>query len=314
LSSLNEHLVTVEGHGRLPFRGDCPLCRAERLSGSIAPAPLVSRRAQAGLAAAVLLASNAAAPTSAFAQKEPDVEHEGQAPDAVIPSEGGDEATDPEFDPGVGLPPDAGSPPDDGEAVDENEAVEGDTLIDPVALEERREDAVVPADPQPPRSDAERRNTSAQPGAPPAPTAPAAPPETSTDPPLPAAHFVEPRPAGAEAGRSAAYGVVVERSRSLPAKAAPPAPQHVPVSTEQPPALGETPAPSARGDTSRASGPRHVVRPGETLWSIARDLLGPDASTAAIAREVHRIWDLNADTIGTGDPDLIVPGQVLVLR
>jgi len=63
-----------------------------------------------------------------------------------------------------------------------------------------------------------------------------------------------------------------------------------------------------RGDRS------HVVLPGESLWSVASDLLGADASPAAIAREVHRLWELNKDRIGTGNPDLLMVGTRLVLR
>jgi hypothetical protein len=55
------------------------------------------------------------------------------------------------------------------------------------------------------------------------------------------------------------------------------------------------------------------VRPGESLWSIARDRLGPRAGRARIAIEVARIWDLNASAIGTGDPDLVMAGQRLRL-
>lgn len=58
----------------------------------------------------------------------------------------------------------------------------------------------------------------------------------------------------------------------------------------------------------------HVVRPGESLWSIARGLRGPGAGGADVGREVSRLWELNADRIGTGDPDLIRVGQRLRLR
>jgi nucleoid-associated protein YgaU len=55
----------------------------------------------------------------------------------------------------------------------------------------------------------------------------------------------------------------------------------------------------------------HVVDQGESLWVIAREALRADASNIEIARYVSRIWDSNAATIGTGDPDLILPGQKL---
>jgi hypothetical protein len=56
------------------------------------------------------------------------------------------------------------------------------------------------------------------------------------------------------------------------------------------------------------------VQAGESLWAIASDLLGRDASAARIAREVHRLWALNKDRIATGDPDLVMIGTRLVLR
>jgi nucleoid-associated protein YgaU len=56
-----------------------------------------------------------------------------------------------------------------------------------------------------------------------------------------------------------------------------------------------------------------VVRTGETLWSIAGDALGPGASPSQIEALVHRLWALNAARIGSGDPDLIRPGQTLTV-
>ena len=53
---------------------------------------------------------------------------------------------------------------------------------------------------------------------------------------------------------------------------------------------------------------------GESLWTIATDLLGRDATAAQVAREVHRLWQLNRDRIATGDPDLLPVGTTLVLR
>jgi resuscitation-promoting factor RpfA len=53
------------------------------------------------------------------------------------------------------------------------------------------------------------------------------------------------------------------------------------------------------------------VQPGDSLWRIAARHLGPDATTAQTAREVNRLWELNQQRIGTGNPDLIFPGQTL---
>ena len=53
---------------------------------------------------------------------------------------------------------------------------------------------------------------------------------------------------------------------------------------------------------------------GESLWSIASDLLGPSASPARIAGEVHRLWQLNRERIATGNPDLLMVGTTLRLQ
>ena len=56
------------------------------------------------------------------------------------------------------------------------------------------------------------------------------------------------------------------------------------------------------------------VRRGESLWSIASDLAGDGASPAQIARVVNRLWELNSERIGTGNPDLLMVGTRLTLR
>jgi LysM repeat protein len=55
-----------------------------------------------------------------------------------------------------------------------------------------------------------------------------------------------------------------------------------------------------------------VVRPGDSLWSISEEHLGPDATPRQIAGEVERIYALNQNQIGS-DPDLIFPGQKFLL-
>jgi nucleoid-associated protein YgaU len=61
-------------------------------------------------------------------------------------------------------------------------------------------------------------------------------------------------------------------------------------------------------------GDTYTVRPGDSLWSIARRLLGKGASPADIAREVDRLWELNRERIATGDPDLLMVGTKLRLQ
>jgi nucleoid-associated protein YgaU len=110
----------------------------------------------------------------------------------------------------------------------------------------------------------------------------------------------------------------------------PPEPERDPGEAESDQLEEETPAPplaAGREEPSRpsigrpaqpaqAAGDRdfEVVQPGDTLWSIARRLLGPDQSDAAVAREAARLWQLNGDRIGTGHPDVLLPGTVLRLR
>jgi hypothetical protein len=57
---------------------------------------------------------------------------------------------------------------------------------------------------------------------------------------------------------------------------------------------------------------RRLVKPGESLWSIAQERLGPNAAPERVADEVGRIHGSNRDRIG-GDPNLILAGQELSL-
>ncbi len=99
--------------------------------------------------------------------------------------------------------------------------------------------------------------------------------------------------------------------------------QPAPVSTSHQVAVASPSTPdensrSASGE--KGSGPLrgrarvYVVQSGDSLWSIARTVLGSSASPARIAREVDRLWDLNSDRIGTGNPDLLMVGTKLRLR
>jgi nucleoid-associated protein YgaU len=68
------------------------------------------------------------------------------------------------------------------------------------------------------------------------------------------------------------------------------------------------------GTSSSSAGvSTHVVQPGQSLWAIARNVFGTTVSNARIATEVDRIWQLNANRMGTGDPDLIFAGFKLRL-
>ena len=76
MTSLSAHLRQPDAHGALPFHADCPICRSERLLGSLAVGGPISARAQAALAASVLALSTTA---PAALAAEPDSEHEGTA-------------------------------------------------------------------------------------------------------------------------------------------------------------------------------------------------------------------------------------------
>lgn len=77
---------------------------------------------------------------------------------------------------------------------------------------------------------------------------------------------------------------------------------------------GSSSGSSSSGSSSSASSSGSVVvKPGDSLWSIARSLLPAGASNGAIEHKVVAIWDANANRIGTGDPNLIFSGTRLLL-
>jgi hypothetical protein len=55
-----------------------------------------------------------------------------------------------------------------------------------------------------------------------------------------------------------------------------------------------------------------MVEPGDSLWAIAQERLGPEATPQQVAQETGRIYGLNRERIGE-DPNLIFPGQELLL-
>jgi hypothetical protein len=115
---------------------------------------------------------------------------------------------------------------------------------------------------------------------------------------------------GGQGGRA----VASPPSSEAPSRAAPPAEAPPPAA---PPIEAPEPAPVPPAEPAEpgalAGRHLHAVRPGESLWSIAKALLPVGASSARIAAEVHRLWHLNAARIGTGDPSLIFVGTRLRL-
>jgi LysM domain len=313
MQSLTAHLRDPDDHGRLPFHPDCPICRCERLVGVLPSERIISRRTQALLASGVLALSTAA-PTAVLAA-EPDQEQEGSAaPDQIAT---GDPAASPDFDPGgdsTALPFDEGPPPrvqpapgptnDDADALDEEPAVDTDAPIADAGDEatgpgaEQESSAPAQAAPSPPTQLEQQPAPSEPPPSAPPPEAPAAEPA-----PPPA----EPKRIPVHKPRKAA-SVEARKRDTLPANTV-----TSPTSVE----LAQAPqAASARVDEGARTKPgdrSHVVHAGESLWSIASDLLGGEASAARIAREVNRLWELNKERIGTGDPDLLMVGTKLRL-
>ena len=92
MRSLNAHLRQTEAHDGLPFHPGCPICRQTRAIGRLPSDGVVSTRAQAALAAGVLVVSTGAPITPALAAGEPDQEQQGGAP---IAADGGDSAANP---------------------------------------------------------------------------------------------------------------------------------------------------------------------------------------------------------------------------
>jgi nucleoid-associated protein YgaU len=362
MSSLTAHLLEPGDHGRLGFHPNCPVCRRERLFGSLSSEPVVSRRVQAALAAGVL-ALSAAAPGAVAAsgpdRKQPVVAAPKQPPAHDPGHATGDAIDEPDFDPGgeTALPfrvgPEQPTRPEDDQVTDDVGPVESEPVDDPDAP------VLAPDEPDqqvPPLEDAPVPPTDAVPVAP---VAPAAPEPAPTPAPAPPA---EDPPGGEEAespdapertensGREKQNDVTEQTARpvreeSTPAvpRTAPPAPAHAPVldisrpvdispvgvsdpstsapagapapTASKPVAVAQTSAAAESDRTPAARNARfHIVKPGESLWSIARQLLGRSASAAQIAREVDRLWELNKDRIGTGNRDLLMVGTKLRLR
>jgi hypothetical protein len=314
VNSLSAHLVAGPEHGRLRFHPDCPFCRKQRLAGPLSDAVLPAR-AQAGLLAAALSAGTLLPAGGAAA--DPTTE---KAPTARASQ------TPPPSDPPVVVDETQEAPVD--EAPDLRELLTNPDLGSDSAGEDVGADAEAtePAAPEPlAEAPVEPAPVAPPPTASPAPPAPAPAPPTPPPVELPPAAVVD------EATLSQAPSTTTERQalklgveprrRGRPLVAnSHPSPQPV-----APAPVVEAPAPSAPVETVAISQPApptdgpiggrgYTVQPGDSLWLIARRLLGADASNGQIAREVNRLWRLNQERIGTGDPSLIHIGTELRLR
>ena len=318
--------------GALAFHPECPVCRDERLAGTLPADALVGRRTQALFAAGVLALSSAT-PTAALAAR-------------ARPGAGG-----------LG-----GAGPGRRDRSRGRSRLRPGRRVDRPAVRRRpdtrrRRSPPSPTTTKPARSSRSRRRTRTRPSPTPATGRALRPPSEQQAPPT--AETTQPASAhatgDARAGRTAASGRRAghdagRRRSPRPMQAAHARERHArrghaeatPTPGRRPcrrPRPRRNPSPSRatrakrRRSTSRRNRPPHprsaplrTAGPrgpatartsscaGESLWSIASDVLGDDASVAQIAREVNRLWELNSDRIGTGDPDLLMVGTRLTLR
>ena len=293
MSSLSVHLRLPEDHSGLPFHPSCPVCRRDRLAGTLDGDEIVSRRTQAAIAVGLLAFSGVGGPATAVAAG-PDQDVEGSV--EVIESP----------DPTADLDESTSGWTEGGAAPVEDE---------PAAVEPE-EGSVEPT----PRGPAE------EPAIEVAGDEPAAVEEPSSEPVTLAAPPAEDLTAPTEVATSDGIRVDTAGSamREQPRKRTKPATEHRVVAAPAPVVAQEptTAAPvrvvagTNQGTADRASsGDRfHVVQRGESLWSIATDVLGEGAGVSQIAREVDRLWELNEDRIASGNPDLLYTGARLRLR
>jgi len=294
VSSLGRHLTTPAPHGELPFHPGCPTCRDTRLHGSIPGGPIVPARVKASLATALVTVSTAGATPGLSVAQESDEQLEG----TELPQPRAEQAPDPGDETRVADDESVAVPGSDGgDAEDDSEGPalesEPETVPPPVAVPpppDSPENVEVPA---PPAPDPHRA-----PPAPPAPTEPAG------------AEADEKRSSTPDRGGQAAPAPVAPTAVAPnPPLVTKPleAPRALPSNNERAYAAA---APNERPKATRL-GRERVVQPGESLWSIAAGLAGDDPSPARIARLVNRLWSLNADRIGTGNPDLVMAGTTL---
>jgi hypothetical protein len=335
MASLSAHLRQTGDHGRLGFHANCPVCREERLFGTLSSDGVVSRRTQAALATGAM-AFSLATSSPVWAQ-EPDSRQEGtvapqepnQGRDGDVPDgseapgvDSGAETVLPvEVGPPQGAPQEGTDDAEDGAnyAEGENAPLETEPEVDP-------DIGLVPLT-EPEATEPSPGDEDAAPPVAPAPAPPAdetSPPATGT-PEAPSAERKHPRRNSAKKRTGASARPEQHRRQQRAQNQRSTAPAIAPTTTApvQPTAtVAQAPtvevAAPGQGDAAPASlrpGSRyHVVRPGESLWAIARGVLPPDASMARIAREVTHLWDLNEERIATGDPDLLKIGTKLRLR
>ena len=285
-------------------------------------------RPSRGLTAAAAAAASALTPGAAQASEEPSleqgpVEEVGSVGVGAIPE--GETAQPP---PVVPAEPEPGAVVDD--SADEAEpppAVPPAPAVPPPVAEPAPSPPPAPAEPAAPAPAAPAPEPASPAPAPtaPAPPAPAAPVEAAPPTPVPPApappppaigrqpQNPPPKPTAPAAQPPASPDVrrtePTEQSRSQPERPTP-----APAAVNPSPVGATAPAEVSAGENASLGGAEYRVRAGDTLWAIARRLLGADATAAQVAQEVARLWKLNLERIGTSDPSLLPVGTVLRLR
>jgi LysM domain len=266
------------------------------------------------IAAIIALLTATVAPTWAVAA-EADSEGEGTAPPGL---------ENPHFEPG-GEETALESLPDAAESEGRAEVGEGPPMETEPSRESElpepapsAEEAVPPvvAEPEPPPPPAEAPSPATPEYAPAAPeyVAPVSSSAPVENEPIVAPSSSAGQPPQAE-GRSSQpepEAAPLEAVPEVPPAAVPSSEQEVPPPAPAPAAV--TPNPGSGGVSPPLRGrSSYTVRPGDCLWSIAEALLPGSASNEEIAAEVSRLWRLNAEQIGTGDPNVILSGTLLAL-
>jgi hypothetical protein len=338
VNSLNSHLTAGPDHYRLRFHPDCPVCRTQRLvafrSGGVLPL-----RARAGLLAAALSAGTVI-PSSLAAADEPPTANASQGPVPAPTPAPDSPLSPPQYQPSPGTDETEEVPAD--EAPDLRELLTSpeagsDTEVEDVSGE--ADEAVpapmplgqAPAAPEP--VEPAPAPLGQPPAAPPVEPPPAPPQPGSVPVPQPPPEPIAPPPA-AEVEQDAAAnpedpgvkrparGQEAKRRRALPQPfvhrgvVAEPENAQAPIGATVPAATATTGLASQppKPQSDPITGATYTVQSGDSLWSIAHRLVGPRASAARIARELNRLWELNRDRIGSGDPSLIYAGTVLRIR
>jgi hypothetical protein len=336
-------------HALLEFRQDCPLCRAARHAGPLPRSDMVPPRARAAVVAAVVTGSTVL-PASALAHgggPSTGAVQEVADDEGGVATEATTTAVETEYNlpappaapdmpplPGGSVVPPGhgGTPP--GHADDpvappssspSSEGSESSPTVTAPAGGSPEGNEPDPAE-APPAPSAEDVPDAGNPvggghgtpaggggGAPSVPVgggSPAAPTPPQVDVP-PTAPSVDQGDGTAAPAAPSAGGDSRDASASLPD-------DHIYADASQGGKSGGGGADSS-GGASNSGGPASggasavTVQSGDSLWLVAEQQLGAGASVADVAAYVNELWDLNADAIGTGDPNLIMPGQTLQL-